>query len=243
MEETVISADMRLAKSGLSVRAYEKLKVLILDHAIPPGAHLGIDVLAAQLGISQTPVREALARLEGDGLVLRNATGRYHAASQLDLEAFDQLYTVRLLLEPFCAGAAARSISAPQLAKIRAHARALAAAGTCGRSEAFASYIAADSGFHETIAAASHNSLLYNAVHHLHVHHRLGPLFRVRGVTHAAVAIREHKGILDAIAARNAGRAEALMRLHIERSREQLRRWVETDARAADRPAAGQGWT
>ena len=100
MEETVISVDMRLAKSGLSVRAYEKLKVLILDHAIPPGARLGIDVLAAQLGISQTPVREALARLEGDGLVLRSVTGRYHAAPQLDLEAFDQLYTMRLLLEP-----------------------------------------------------------------------------------------------------------------------------------------------
>jgi DNA-binding GntR family transcriptional regulator len=241
MEEMVISVDMRLAKSGLSVRAYQKLKVLILDQAIPPGARLGIDVLAAQLGISQTPVREALARLEGDGLVLRNTAGRYHAAPQLNLEAFDQLYTVRILLEPFCAGAAARSITAPELAKLRSYARVLAGAGTRGRSEEFAGYIAADSGFHETIAAASQNSLLYDAVHHLHVHHRLGPLFRVRGVTDAAVAIREHEGIVAAIAAHEASRAETLMREHIERSRDQLRPWVETDARSADRSATGQG--
>jgi DNA-binding GntR family transcriptional regulator len=228
---------MRLAKSGLSVRAYEKLKVLILDHAIPPGSRLGIDLLAAQLGISQTPVREALARLEGDGLAVRNANGRYHAAPRLDLATFEQLYAVRLLLEPFGARAAAQSITEAELATMRGHVRSLAGAGTRGRSEEFAGYIAADSGFHETIATASRNRLLFEAVHHLHVHYRLGPLFRIRGVTDAAVAIREHEAILGAIAAREADRAEILMRRHIERSREELRQWVETDPGPAVAPA------
>ncbi len=229
-----------LSKSGLAVRAHETIKLMILDQAIAPGARLGIDMLAVQLGISPTPVREALARLEGDGLAQRGSAGRYHAAPQLDLATFDQLYTVRLLLEPFAAGEAARHIDAAAAAALRARGEALRSAGTDGRSAAFASYIAADAAFHDAIAATSRNPLLREAIHHLHVHHRLGPLYRNRGVVDAAEAVEEHASIAAAVGAGAPERAEILMRRHIERSRRQLRPLLAA-ARSGARRQAGSG--
>jgi DNA-binding GntR family transcriptional regulator len=240
MNGTDIPTDRRLAKSGLSVRAYEMLKVLILDQDIAPGARLGIDLLAGELGVSQTPVREALARLEGDGLVIRNGNGRYHAAPLLDLATFDQLYVLRLLLEPFSAQEAARHVGARELTALRGHAQALRAAGTRGRSAEFAGYIAADSAFHEAIAAASRNQMLSDAVHHLHSHHRLGPLYRNRGVPDSVLAIGEHEMIYEAIASRDAESAGTLMRRHIERSRDELRPWLASMAGAAATQARGE---
>ena len=230
MNDATSPTDRRLSKSALSRRAYDALKVLILDHEIAPGARLGIDELAALLGISQTPVREALARLEGDGLAERHANGRYHAAPLLDLATFDDLYAVRLLLEPPAAAATAASVGAADLAALHRFVEDQRLAGTQGRPEIFAGYVAADAAFHETIAHASGNRLLADAVHHLHVHHRLGPLYRNRGVPDASDAIREHTSILAAIAAGEAAPAERLMRRHIERSRAALRPWVAAES-------------
>src|SRR5438046_10671229 len=50
---------------------YEAVKALVMDHVIAPGARVSIDGLARELGVSQTPIREALARLEPDGLVTK----------------------------------------------------------------------------------------------------------------------------------------------------------------------------
>jgi DNA-binding GntR family transcriptional regulator len=71
--------------------------------------------------------------------------------------------------------------------------------------------------------------LLAEAVHHLHVHYRLGPLYRNRGVPDASDAIREHTAIIAAIAARDAVQAERLMRQHVARSGAMLRPWAEMD--------------
>ncbi|MGH7121992.1 MAG: GntR family transcriptional regulator [Acetobacteraceae bacterium] len=231
--------DRRLTKSALSVRAYEMLQVLILNHDIEPGTRLGIDVLAVQLGISQTPIREALARLEGDGLAERNAKGRYHAAPRLDVGTFDQLYEVRLALEPPAAAAAATYCTAAEMLELQAHVKALRTAGTQAQPEVFAGYIAADAAFHEGIAIATHNQFFADAVHHLHVHYRLGSLYRNRGVRDASVAIREHAAICKAISARNADAAALLMRQHIERSRSGLRPSIEADSPQHDEAELG----
>jgi DNA-binding GntR family transcriptional regulator len=222
----IIPPDRQLTRSALSARAYSLLKEMILDQVIAPGARLPIDILAAQIGVSQTPVREALARLEGDGLAARSATGRYHAAPLLDPTTFDQLYATRLLFEPFAAEAAARVIRPEQIKALRALNRRLENAGTEGRSAEFADYVTADTAFHEAIASATGNQFLSDAIHHLHSHHRLGHLYRNRGVTDASHAIREHASIVEALDGRDPHGAAALMREHLCRSRDQLRPWI-----------------
>ena len=56
-------------RSVLSDEIYDMIKAMIFDHEIAPGSRVNIDALALQLEVSQTPVREALARLESDGLI------------------------------------------------------------------------------------------------------------------------------------------------------------------------------
>src|SRR2546426_5899812 len=89
---------------------YEVIKGLVIDQRVEPGSRMNIDSLARQLTVSQTPIREALARLEADGLVIREPLRGYSVAPLLDASSFDQLYDMRLLLEPEAARHAARNI-------------------------------------------------------------------------------------------------------------------------------------
>ncbi|MDB5664078.1 GntR family transcriptional regulator, partial [Cypionkella sp.] len=81
---------------GVYNNIYERLMSL----EIAPGARIPIDVIARDLDVSQTPVREALSLLEREGLVRKAHLIGYSAAPQLTRKQFDDLYTFRLLLEP-----------------------------------------------------------------------------------------------------------------------------------------------
>lgn len=226
-----------LSRSALAARVYDAAKCMILDREIAPGAHLAIDQLTQLLGVSQTPVREALARLEGDGLVVREGNGRLHVAGLLDRDGFDQLYAVRLALEPLAASLAAQHATGADVALLRQTIARMSPAAGQGNPSSYAGFLTADTTFHEMIARAGRNRFLAEAVQHLHTHHRLGFLYRSRGVTDWREARQEHILITDAIVARDAASAERVMRAHIERSRGLLRGWVaadEPDARLAD---------
>src|SRR5260370_4597378 len=74
-----------------------------MDQSIKPESRINIDKLAWELQVSPTPVREALARLESEGLVTKEPLRGYSAAPLLDLSTFLQLFEMRLLLEPVVA--------------------------------------------------------------------------------------------------------------------------------------------
>lgn len=228
-------ANRALDRSALAARAYDAVKAMILDQEIAPGAHLAIDQISQWLGVSQTPVREALARLEGDGLVMREENGRLHAAGLLDRAAFEQLYTVRLAVEPLAASLAAVGAAEPELLRLRHSIVQMSPTAERGSAAGYAPFLNADTAFHEIIAHAGRNRFLAEAVHHLHSHHRLAFLYRRRGVTDWQVARSEHARIAEAIAGRDRERAEHLMRAHIERSREVLRAGFD-GAASADGP-------
>ena len=212
-----------LGRSVLAARAYDAMKCMILDQEIAPGAHLAIEVLAQSLHVSPTPVREALARLEGDGLVVREENGRLHVATPLDRAAFEELYALRLDIEPLAAALAAKGATASELASLRACIAAITPAAGRGRSAEYGAFVSADAAFHETIARAGRNRFLAETVRHLHIHHRLAFLYRRRGIVDWRDAGREHAMIAEAIALRVPDRAADLMRAHIERSRDVLR--------------------
>ena len=79
--------------------AYSTIRESILTGKIPPGAIISQVTLARELGTSRTPLREALSRLAGEGLVRSDFNQRMRV-SDLDLDDFDQIYAVRLALEP-----------------------------------------------------------------------------------------------------------------------------------------------
>ena len=73
---------------SLADETYDAIKAKILDHGIAPGEHVGIDELARELAVSQTPIREALARLESDGLVIKIPLRGYEATDLLSVQPF-----------------------------------------------------------------------------------------------------------------------------------------------------------
>ena len=90
-----------------SERAYQALRAEILDWSLPPGAGLGEVEQAERLGISRTPLREALSRLVADGLA-EQAPGRGIVVADLSLEQADQLFDLRIALESLLARRAAQ---------------------------------------------------------------------------------------------------------------------------------------
>lgn len=197
----------------LADEVYNALYARLMSHDIPPGNRIGIDGLARALGVSQTPVREALSRLEAQGLVIKEHLIGYSAANQMEDEQLRQLYELRLLLEPFAAAQAAIRMTAAdkrRLAAVNDEMHAIT-----GR-RGYADFARKDGQFHDMICAASGNHLLQEAVGRLHTHVHL-----FRRSFHAqttSVTNDEHDAILAAIRAGDAQAAEVAMRAHIETS-------------------------
>jgi DNA-binding GntR family transcriptional regulator len=226
---------VRVERRGLVDGAYEVLKELILDQRLAPGAHVNIDALAPELGVSQTPIREALARLEAEGLVVKQQVrGRFLVAPTLDARSFEQLYEVRLLLEPHAASLAAGAITAAELLQLQRVDRSMRAAQRGGSYREYRDFSNQDARFHEVVAAAGGNPILRDAVLRLHSHQQLARLYRGHGVD-AEGGVPEHEAILAAIADGDGRRASASMRRHLEGSRRRLRALLH----AAATPAGG----
>jgi len=213
---------VRLERRILADDAYEILKAQIFDQRVPPDSTMSIDALALELGVSQTPVREALVRLEGDGLVTKGANGRYRTAPLLDEAMFEHLYEARLQLEPFAAAQAARRISGAEIEVLRRADAEMQQAPTGALSAEYGRFAAIDARFHDTVAAASGNPFVRDAIERLHSHHALARLYGRHGVVDAAAAVGEHQSILHAIERGDGEAAERRMRSHIERSRRYL---------------------
>src|SRR5215475_12961989 len=90
-------------RSTLGEDVYESLKSLIMEHALAPQERVNIDAVARELEVSPTPVREALARLESEGLVRKRPLAGYTVSPLLSREEFTDMFDMRLLLE--CAAA------------------------------------------------------------------------------------------------------------------------------------------
>jgi DNA-binding GntR family transcriptional regulator len=191
--------------------AYEEVRRAIIELRLKPGEPLREATMAEQLGVSKTPVREALARLEQEGLV---ETTSFKGAvvsgySPADLE---EIYELRELLEGAAARAAATSASEETLARLAAlvaESRELHAKDDLeGLAELLGAF---DLVIYEQVANERIRALIENLKAHLT---RIGRLTEeIPGRVKASV--EEHAAIVDAIASRDADEAERSMRRHI----------------------------
>jgi DNA-binding GntR family transcriptional regulator len=113
--------------SRASDRAYSAIRNMILSGELPAGAQLGEEALAEMCGVSRTPVREALRRLEADMLVGRTDTQRTFVADW-SIDDVADAFELRAMLEARAARRAAERMTEPALARIRAANRTLSAA-------------------------------------------------------------------------------------------------------------------
>ncbi|GAA1865171.1 GntR family transcriptional regulator [Asanoa iriomotensis] len=194
---------------------YAAVQALIMDHEVQPGARINIDALARRLAVSPTPVREALARLESDGLVSKTPLVGYTATPLLTRAQFEELVEMRLILEPTAAAkAAGAGLDAGELAGLRADADLPGPEG----ADAIAAFTAQDARFHHTLAGLSGNRMLHDAVVRLRAHLHL---FRLHfPAAHYGVSAREHHRIVDAVTSGDPDAAAAAMRDHLTAARD-----------------------
>jgi DNA-binding GntR family transcriptional regulator len=201
--------------------AYEEIRGLVLRGDVAPGGRLAQAELAAVLGISRTPVREALRRLTGEGLVEFRSNRGFYAVD--GLRGVRQRLEVRALLEPGIARLAAEHLAPGGVAAARA---ALAAER---RARSAVAAHDASRAFHLALAATTGNAELVRVLESLWiVEVGRGLLARRRAAPSWQDAdVAEHEAILEAVLASDPDLADALTRAHVEGA---LRYWTPDSA-------------
>ena len=205
----------------LADAAYDTLLSELMSLRMPPGSRVTIDALTRRLGVSQTPIRDALSRLETEGLVVRTHLAGYRVAPQLTKDRFEQLVEFRLLVEPAAARRAAENMSARELAALRDLAESMAVPPAGDRHLAYGLFARRDAAFHGTIAAGSGNQIIHDSLARLHTHVHLFRLLYDAHVTDEAII--EHNDVVSGIASRDPDAAAFGMRRHILRSADRFR--------------------
>src|SRR5918995_1129614 len=117
--ETTLTGRALPRPRALVSDVYNAILDRITSLEIEPGGRINMDTLARELGVSPTPVREALSRLEAEGLVQKTHLVGHRAVPQLTRSQVEQLFELRLLLEPAAAALAARHMDAEALNALR----------------------------------------------------------------------------------------------------------------------------
>jgi DNA-binding GntR family transcriptional regulator len=209
---TLLKSPEPIAKTSLAESVYQRILEAILSGSLAGGMELSEVALAAELGVSRTPVHEALLRLAADGLV-EDLVSRQARVARFTREDVVEIYDMRRVLEPAAAERAAGRLDREQLAELRSAAKSLLAGN--GKRDWANRAIEFDLQFHQTLAAAAGNKRLQAEIAK---YRRLVRAFcRATGDRdNLQQALREHLKILDALNARDGAAARQAMIAHID---------------------------
>jgi DNA-binding GntR family transcriptional regulator len=224
-----LSAAIQPATSGLAEHVYMLLKADVINDQFAAGARIVIEAVAIRLGVSPTPVREALARLAGEQLVAFRAYVGYSALPPLSLTELRDLFEAREMIE--CAGAiraCERSTDADLASLLEIDARIRAGHYGKERYSEFVSFVNDNQRFHETLLDAARNPELRRAFDALNYEARIARRTRGRGVPDLGLICEEHTAIIEAFAARD---PDALVAAVTEHARESHQRLADDLAR------------
>lgn len=223
-------------KTVLADTVYDALKARIMEQVYAPCERLTIDALALELGVSPTPVREALARLAAERLVAFEAFKGYRVSALLTATQIAHLMHVRRLIEIEAARLAATSMLVGDLIAVeRLLQRILdesARLEVSSWSHGYRQFNQLDQQFHETIVGAAGNAFLATAYRSLNVHVELGRFYRVFGPIEQTQTCEEHAAIVQALRSRQPDRAAAAVERHLHATEERVFRLIENQTHA-----------
>lgn len=210
---------------------YNTLREAILQQVLKPGERLMEQELAEEMGVSRTPVREALRKLEQEGyIVLVPRKGAYVAG--LSIKDFCNVFEMRGALEALAAGLAAARATPEEIEEME---RNLVLEAAHYESSDLVKTIDVDTRFHELIYQAAKNKRLQNMLKELR-----DQVQRIRTKSLTApgrlkFALAEHRKIVEAIAAHNVEAAKQAAREHIESAENALLEVLSLESPVSDR--------
>src|SRR5690606_10227999 len=211
---------------------FDAIRQAIIDGTLEPGQRLMEAQLAEELGVSRTPVREAIRKLElGNFVVMIPRRGAYVA--DISLKDVSEVFEIRGALEALAAELAAERASEDELEQLE---RLLVEIGKSIEKRDVEALVALDTEFHDVLYRASRNERLGQLLSQLREHIQR---YRTETLSHPArmkVALEEHRQIVEALAARDAELASRLAAAHIESAENSLmeRQFEERQMRSSN---------
>lgn len=211
--------DLPTSPRDLGQEAYARIRDAIREGSLAPGLRLTETDLAARFGVSRTPVRQAIARLEAEGL-LTHEPRRGLSVTRPDHAQIMELYVMREVLEGAAARLAAQHATETEIAAMAELVEAEPAVMDDSRGLAEVNLR-----LHGLLYLAAHNRYLLRSLEQLTATMALMPSLLTRG-GRAEAAHAEHRLILDALSRRDAARAEEVARAHVRAAQRHRLAWL-----------------
>ncbi|MFM7029310.1 MAG: GntR family transcriptional regulator [Chakrabartia sp.] len=202
--------------SRASEQAYGQIRAMILSGALPPGEQIREEWLADQCGVSRTPVREALRRLESELFIHRNERQRSYVADW-SLDDIEDAFVLRGLMEGLAARRAAERITPAQLTALTAENSAIEAA-IASASPDVTAFLEHNRNFHGIILEAANSPRLTNLLARLIEQPVVWRTAQSYDVADLQRSHKDHSELLAAFARGDGNWAEAVMAGHIRRA-------------------------
>jgi DNA-binding GntR family transcriptional regulator len=217
LEGTFLTALDTAVDAPRPTEAYQQLRARIMSGAIPPGQRINIEDVARQFSVSPTPVREALAGLESEGLVLKVPLRGYRTTELLTQRELVELYELRRLLEPNAAAEAARRHDSHSLSALDAELATMLSRPAPLPANDLSAH---DERLHGLVFQGAGNELISRtyARTHCHLH-----IFRLSySGTYGHHTVDEHRAVVEAIRSGDSRGAAHAMNDHLDRSLERV---------------------
>jgi DNA-binding GntR family transcriptional regulator len=205
----------QIKRTSLSGQAIKKLKERILSGLIPPGSRLIADDIARELGISRTPVRDALSKLASVGLLIYN--GKSHIVAGYSAKDVKELYAMRTILEVYAIREAVLRLTPSQISQFR-HSYERVEKRIRKEAEDISLMIKLDTDLHQLVYTGSGNErlgiILQDIREKLSLIHSWGRIVKRAKYTESA-KIDEFREFLSALESRDVEIANNLMKKHL----------------------------
>lgn len=210
-----------LARANLGEEAYRVLRDHIFGDRFTGGQRLDLPSIGHQLGISRTPLKVAVDRLASEGLVeVVPRRGTYVKA--LSLEAIDNAFSVREVLEVYAVTSSVECMTDGQLDRLAQIVKAMLRIKVGDHASIYLSYVGLDYDFHTLIVESANNDVLTELCGRVLARVQIARVRYRRDGINLDLLTKEHQNILAAFQARDVKTAQALVREHVRRARESM---------------------
>ena len=206
--------------------AYARIVDLILTRDLRPGERTSVNLLAFRLDLGRMPVKEAVNRLQGEGVLsVKGRSGT--TVADVDAEGAEHMFALRRALEDLAAESAVTAVTAADLERIEGLVEDMRKASIedPGAAGAGPRFVRANALFHAAVVRAAHNPFLDRAYGQLQLQFQIVAYLSHRGVDHEAASRRqaEHEAIAVALAARDRATLRDRLRSHSASTEHSLR--------------------
>lgn len=216
----------KLKRKPLRMEVYSLLRQSIVTGRLKPGQRITEIDLVNYLGVSRTPIREALMHLEKEGLVTMDP-GRGAVVSDISKFDLDEIYPIVAVLEGLVARLAVPNLSDQDIQRLKELNVQLKKAA---KSEEVSAYMKINAEFHQVYLDKCSNQRLCNLLSTYKEQIYRFRLFSLSMPNRMKLSVKEHADFIDAFRRRDANLAERLMRQHVEHGKESLEGVLESVA-------------